>query len=279
MCIFSCCTSTTDTPLSPVAVLSSQTHVWSSRLISHFFVSVSSWCVCNLLPLGVLSLLPFTPSLPLSLHPCFPPTSSPATKEEYLVYNYSNPYCLLLLLPSYPSLPSHPIASPPTPWYTPQINMDLIRERGDAEHIACSAGKEGCLSLRSRSLSFSISIAYTFFSDSTETAKPQQRLLPVWLFFLAFSFSLLVRIYKDGKRPCPPPPSSFKEYGSSLFLFFSTKQFFIICTACVNSAKKQWTGVQKKKILSCVHSYVHLLPLQHTDNRQQRSEAGVESDL
>lgn len=88
----------------------------------------------------------------------------------------------LPLLPSHLSLPSFPIPSPPTPppppTNTPQINTGLIREGGDAEHIARSAGRKErgvCHCALSLSLYFYFMHLWFFsnsVSSSTQTAKP-----------------------------------------------------------------------------------------------------------
>lgn len=199
------------------------------------------------------SLLPLTPTLP---PPLPPPYHLPCHQRGAASVQLQHPYCLLL--PSHPFLPSRPIASPPSPSNTPQINTGLITEGGDAEHIARSAGRKEkavCHCSISRSLSFFLCFYLAllcFFShsvsSSTQTAKPQQQLLPFLLFFFSLSLSLTSRcVYLGtgwrvgGFSPLP----SRRMVSLSLCLSFSTKQFFIICTACVNSAEKQCTGGKK----------------------------------
>lgn len=93
------------------------------------------------------------------------------------------------LLPSHPCVPSRPIASPSPPSNTPRINTGLIRERGDAEHIARSAGrKEKAVCHCSICLSLFILLSYAplLFSDSVsnskQKSKPQKQPLSSFLF-------------------------------------------------------------------------------------------------
>lgn len=186
MFIFSLCTFTSATRLSLLLLRSPHKHTFD-LLVSflHLLPSLSPllWCICNLISSGVFRLS----SLP-SLPHCSPPTSSSATKVEYLVYNYSSPYCCVLL-PSHPSPPSHPITSPPTPLNTPQINAGLIREGGDAEHIACNASRKAeekavyHLYLSISSLSFHLQFFSSSMSSSTQL---HRQLLRFLLFFSCF---------------------------------------------------------------------------------------------
>lgn len=190
MFIFSFWTFTPATRLSLLLLRSPHKHTFDLLvLFLHLLPSLSPllWCICNLISSGVFRLS----SLP-SLPHCSPPTSSSATKVEYLVYNYSSPYCCFLH-PSHPSLPSHPITSPPTPLNTPQINAGLIREGGDAEHIACNASRKA-EEKAVYHLCLSISCSVSIFNFSLAQCLPPHSYIAncftSFCLFLAFSLTL-----------------------------------------------------------------------------------------
>lgn len=185
MVIFSFCTSTTATP--PSLLLLSSPHKHTSDLLVS--PSASSSSSSPLAASETSSHQEFSVSPPINtllFFPCPPPPTT-TTKEEHLVYNYSTPYCLHLL--SSPLIPLFLPAQSPhlPPSNTPQINTSLIkRGRGCRAHRT-QRRQEGKsrLSLLSLSLYF-----YLRFFLGSISAKPQQQLLPFFLFLPAFSLSL-----------------------------------------------------------------------------------------
>lgn len=142
-----------------------------------------------------------------TLHVSSPSSSlfSLATKVEHLVYNYSTPSRLLLFLSS-PLLPFFlPTLSPHLypPSNTPQINMALIREGGDAGHIAHSTlrkGKVVCHCSLPVFLSLSISTSCTSAFPLTQFLPQHRQPSHSSNCFHPFSFfsHFSVSIFRDG---------------------------------------------------------------------------------
>lgn len=162
------------------------------------------------------------------------------------MYNYSTPAAASSSSPPIPSRsPFPPYRLTSTPPNTPQINTGLIREGGDAEHIAHSTRRKEkvvchCSLPLSFFLSLSISISCTsafsqlslfLGADSQTTAATASS-----VFFLA-SFLTFRCVFLGMEGPSFPP--SRRMLPLSLRCACSTKQFFIICTACVNSMEEQ----------------------------------------
>lgn len=158
----------------------------------------------------------------------------------------------LPLLPSHLSLPSFPIPSPPTPPPPPlQTHLKSIQALSEKEeiqstsHAAPAGRKEAFVIALALSLSLFllpaslIFLQLCFFLHTDSQTHRSDFFFPSFHFLSFPSQCIVFRV-----RRVPPPPSRRMVHLS--LSAFSAKQFFIICTAGVNSAEKERTQSRNK---------------------------------